>query len=159
MMDIKREALDQPRQRLTGMDIKREALDQPRQRLIGMDIKREALDQPRQRLTGMDIKREALDRSLVRLPGPAGSGITMSVRRIITAALVLAPVAHAGPQITEVAWAGSDASANDEWVEVFNPGPDAICDLGAFALVQGTTERRLPVGRRLAANEIGRAHV
>jgi len=38
---------------MTGMNIKREALDQPRQRMTGMNIKREALDQPRQRMTGM----------------------------------------------------------------------------------------------------------
>jgi hypothetical protein len=28
--------------------------------------------------------------------------------------------------INEVAWAGTAASANDEWIELWNPGPDAI---------------------------------
>jgi hypothetical protein len=28
--------------------------------------------------------------------------------------------------INEVAWAGTSASSNDEWIELFNPGPEAI---------------------------------
>jgi hypothetical protein len=38
--------------------------------------------------------------------------------------------------INEVAWAGTSASANDEWIELFNPGPDGI-DLTGWVLTDG----------------------
>ena len=38
--------------------------------------------------------------------------------------------------INEVAWAGTEASANDEWIELWNPGPNAI-DLSGWRLTDG----------------------
>jgi len=38
--------------------------------------------------------------------------------------------------INEIAWAGTVASANDEWIELHNPGPDAI-DLTGWRLSDG----------------------
>jgi hypothetical protein len=38
--------------------------------------------------------------------------------------------------INEVAWSGTKASASDEWIELYNPGPDAI-DLGGWSLSDG----------------------
>jgi hypothetical protein len=89
------------------------------------------------------------------LPLPARRGIDRLMRRFLAFVVVLGSVrAGAAPLITEVAWAGFDSGrTNEEWVEVFNPGPDAICDLSAFAIVQGATERRLPA-LPLAANEV-----
>ncbi len=37
-----------------------------------------------------------------------------------------ASVVEAGVQISEVAWMGSDESANDEWIELFNDGDSAV---------------------------------
>jgi MYXO-CTERM domain-containing protein len=57
------------------------------------------------------------------------------------------------PLISEVAWMGSASSADDEWLELFNPGPDDIVDLSAFVLVEGATTHALP------AASIGRGQV
>jgi hypothetical protein len=38
--------------------------------------------------------------------------------------------------INEVAWAGTQASSNDEWIELWNPGPDPI-DLTGWTLTDG----------------------
>ncbi len=38
--------------------------------------------------------------------------------------------------INEIAWAGTIASANDEWIELYNPGPDPI-DLTGWRLSDG----------------------
>lgn len=51
--------------------------------------------------------------------------------------------ASANPVITEVAWMGSDGDANDEWVEIFNPGSQPE-DLSTYALIHNTTVRPLP---------------
>jgi MYXO-CTERM domain-containing protein len=74
----------------------------------------------------------------------------MRVPALVLVALACAPTS-AAPVITEVAWMGSDAAvagetvANNEWIEIFNPGPGPICDLSDFALTEGSDpERRLP---------------
>jgi hypothetical protein len=48
------------------------------------------------------------------------------------------------PIISEVAWMGSVSSADDEWIELYNPGPDEIVDLSAFFIVEGATTHSLP---------------
>jgi hypothetical protein len=51
-----------------------------------------------------------------------------------------APVPTAFPErsvlFSEIAWAGTRASSSDEWMELFNPGPDAI-DLTGWRLSDG----------------------
>lgn len=58
-------------------------------------------------------------------------------------ALLSAVPAAANPVITEVAWMGSDGDANDEWIEIFNPGSQPE-DLSTYVLIQNTTVRPLP---------------
>ncbi len=48
------------------------------------------------------------------------------------------------PAITEVAWMGSASSSNDEWVELYNAGPDDIADLSRFVLVENGGPVALP---------------
>lgn len=48
------------------------------------------------------------------------------------------------PAITEVAWMGSESAAGDEWVELYNRGPDDIADLSRYVLIEGAAERALP---------------
>jgi hypothetical protein len=62
---------------------------------------------------------------------------------VVASALAAAVPARGAPVITEVAWMGSDASANDEWIEIYNPGPGAI-EASDFVLIQGATVRPLP---------------
>ncbi len=73
----------------------------------------------------------------VRLPRSIKAIERRSVASVVIGALlmVFAPTAVARPIITEVAWMGSDASSSDEWIEVYNPDADAICDLSTFVLV------------------------
>ncbi len=59
-------------------------------------------------------------------------------------ALLVATVsAHGAVVINEVAWGGTAASANDEWIELYNAG-DAVVDLTGWVLVVG--EARIPLG-------------
>lgn len=46
------------------------------------------------------------------------------------------PFPPLGVLINEVAWAGTEASASDEWIELLNPGPDAV-DLTGWRLIDG----------------------
>lgn len=48
------------------------------------------------------------------------------------------------PLITEVAWMGSASDSGDEWVELYNPGPDAIPDLSRYALLDNGSLSPLP---------------
>jgi len=76
-------------------------------------------------------------------------GITMSKR---SAASLLILVIAAGwsasmaasPVINEVAWSGTAASSSDEWIELYNPGPDPI-DLAGWTLQFGDTVIHLSV--------------
>lgn len=61
------------------------------------------------------------------------------------AAALGAASAIARPVITEVGWMGSDASPNDEWVEIFNPDPQPI-DTADYVLIEGATAKALPAG-------------
>jgi len=47
-----------------------------------------------------------------------------------------APASSAGVVISEVAWAGTAASANDEWIELWNTGSAAV-DLSGWVLTDG----------------------
>jgi len=53
-----------------------------------------------------------------------------------TAPATTTPVAPRAVLINEVAWAGSQASASDEWIELHNPGPDPV-DLSGWLLTDG----------------------
>lgn len=76
---------------------------------------------------------------------------------VALAATLAAAPATARPVITEVAWSGDPTSndGTDEWIEIYNPDADAICDLSQFAIVgagSGGAALSLPaVG--LAAND------
>lgn len=59
------------------------------------------------------------------------------------ALLLVASPAWSAPFLTEVAWMGSADNTNDEWVEIYNPGPGAL-DLSGYELLEGTTVHALP---------------
>ncbi|MCX6094317.1 MAG: lamin tail domain-containing protein [Candidatus Bipolaricaulota bacterium] len=59
------------------------------------------------------------------------------------ALLVTALLASGSVVINEVAWGGTAASANDEWIELYNAGDTAV-DLAGWVLVVGET--RVPLG-------------
>jgi len=59
------------------------------------------------------------------------------------ALLVTALSASGAVVINEVAWGGTAASANDEWIELYNAGETAV-DLAGWVLVVG--EARVPLG-------------
>ncbi len=50
------------------------------------------------------------------------------------------PFAPMAVMINEVAWPGTAASSNDEWIELFNPGPSSI-DLHGWRLTDGDDVR------------------
>ena len=51
-----------------------------------------------------------------------------SVQSILLAVILLPGVSQAAVFINEVAWMGSDASANYEWIELYNDGPATAVD-------------------------------
>lgn len=84
------------------------------------------------------------------LPTPTPPAATATPTQ--TATPTPAPVAYP-PQavlINEVAWAGTAASASDEWIELHNPGPAPI-PLGGWTLTDGgDLDLRFPAGLVLA---------
>lgn len=54
---------------------------------------------------------------------------------------LLAMSATARPVISEVAWSGDPTSnsGTDEWIEIYNPDADAVCDLSQYVLVGAGT--------------------
>jgi hypothetical protein len=46
------------------------------------------------------------------------------------------PAPYRSVMINEVAWSGTKAAASDEWIELYNPGPNAI-DLSGWSLSDG----------------------
>ncbi len=53
-----------------------------------------------------------------------------------TALTSVTPAPYRSVMINEVAWSGTKASASDEWIELYNPGPNAI-DLSGWSLSDG----------------------
>lgn len=52
---------------------------------------------------------------------------------------ILPVSAHASVLINEIAWMGTSASANDEWIELFNPGTDSV-DVSGWMLIAADGE-------------------
>lgn len=67
----------------------------------------------------------------------------MRASLLLLGGIAIAGPATANPVITEVAWMGSDASANDEWIEIFNPDAQPV-DASGFVLIEGGTAKALP---------------
>lgn len=84
-----------------------------------------------------DLRRRQRPSSALR---PALAAVTGAL-----SAAFVSSAAMANPVITEVAWMGSDASANDEWIEIFNPDAQPI-DTADFVLIEGATAKPLPAG-------------
>lgn len=84
-----------------------------------------------------------------RQRGDHEGGITMS-KRSAGALLILVIAAGwsasmaADPVINEVAWSGTAASSSDEWIELYNPGPNPI-DLAGWTLQFGDTVIHLSI--------------
>jgi hypothetical protein len=74
-------------------------------------------------------------RTPTRTPTPTGSG-TATVTPTPTATLTPASFPPGSAVINEVAWAGTAADANDEWIELWNPG-GADIDLSGWTLTDG----------------------
>ncbi len=63
---------------------------------------------------------------------------------VLVLTVLAAASAEALPIVTEVCWMGSEASASDEWIELYNPGPGDEADLSAYVLFEGGNEYPLP---------------
>lgn len=69
----------------------------------------------------------------------------MTTRILIGASLIAfaAAPAHAGLLISEVAWMGSDASPDDEWIEIYNPDAQEA-NLSGYVIVDNNGIHTLP---------------
>lgn len=74
-------------------------------------------------------------RTSTRTPTPTGSG-TATPTRTPTVTLPPASYPPRSVVINEVAWSGTRADANDEWIELWNPGGAGI-DLSGWMLTDG----------------------
>jgi len=87
--------------------------------------------------TGTDTPSRTIEWTLTDTPSPE-STFTSTVVPTPTLTATNSPAANppAWVIISEVAWAGTQASANDEWIELWNPGA-ADVDLAGWTLTDG----------------------
>jgi hypothetical protein len=69
---------------------------------------------------------------------------------IPTSTMTPSPVPALAVLINEVAWAGTNASANDEWIELYNPGSQAI-NLAGWRLAADDGSPDIPLSGQIAA--------